>query len=83
MRLGPREFDPQTLKSRKKSICDLWLPDGRGGGRDKLDLRISRYTQLSVKQINNEDLLCSSGHRIQYLVIIYSGKEYRKRERES
>ena len=39
----------------------------------------NRYTLLHIKQISNRDLLYSTGNDIQYLVIIYNGKEYEKK----
>ena len=33
------------------------------------------YTLLYIKLINNKDLLCITGNCIQYLIIIYKGKE--------
>ena len=39
---------------------------------------INRYTLLYIKQINNKDLVYSSGNYFQYLVIPYNGKESEK-----
>ena len=39
---------------------------------------INRYTLLYIKQIDNKDLLYSTGNYIQYLVITYNGKESEK-----
>ena len=50
----------------------------RRGGRDKLVVGINRYTPLYIKQINNKDLLYSTGNYIQYFVITYNGKESEK-----
>ena len=36
---------------------------------------IHRYPLPYIKQINNKDLLYSTGNYIQYLVITYNGKE--------
>ena len=36
------------------------------------------YTLLCIKQVNNKDLLHSTGKSTQYLVIIYNGKEPKK-----
>ena len=36
---------------------------------------INIYTLLYIKEINNKDLLYSTGNYIQYLVIAYNGKE--------
>lgn len=40
---------------------------------------ISRYKWVYVEWINNKPLLYSTGHYIQYPVIIHNGKEYQKR----
>ena len=50
----------------------------KGEGGVNKEFGINRYTLLYVKQMNNKDLLYSTGHYIQYLVITYSGKEYEK-----
>ena len=39
------------------------------------DYGISRYKPLYMKQINNKDLMYSTGNYSQYFVIIYRGKE--------
>ena len=44
---------------------------GESGGRNQ-EFGVSRYTLLHIKQINNKDLLYSTGNCIQYLVIMYS-----------
>ena len=36
---------------------------------------IKRYILLYIKQIKNKDLLYSTGNYIQYLTVIYCGKE--------
>ena len=45
------------------------------GGRINQELGINRYIPLYIKQINNKDLLYSTGNYIQYLVITYNGEE--------
>ena len=53
---------------------------GRGwGGGINQEYRINKYALPYIKQINNEDLLYSTGNYIQYLIITYNGKELRKR----
>ena len=37
--------------------------------------RINTYTLLCIKQVNNNDLLYSTGNCTQYLIITYDGKE--------
>ena len=49
---------------------------GESERRDKMG--INRYTLLYIKQINNKDLLKSPENYIQYLIIIYNGKEPEK-----
>ena len=44
---------------------------GRGG----LEIGDQQIRLLYIKQINNKDLLHSTRNYIQYLVIIYNGKE--------
>ena len=51
--------------------------DSQGEG-DKLEVWINIYTLLYIKQVNNKDLLYSTGNYIQYLVITYNGKEFDK-----
>ena len=50
----------------------------RGGGGINWEFRINRYTLLYIKQINNKDLLYSTGNYTQYLVITCNGKETEK-----
>ena len=51
---------------------EMW----RGGINQELGINI--YTLLSIKQINNKDILYSTGNYIQYFVITYMGKESEK-----
>ena len=52
---------------------------GESGGRGiNQEFGINRYTLLHIKQINNKDLLYSTGNYIQYLAITYNGKESEK-----
>ena len=44
----------------------------------KLEFGINRYILLYIKEINNKDLLYSTGNYIQSLVITYNGKEPEK-----
>ena len=46
---------------------------GESGGRNQ-EFGVSRYTLLHIKQMNNKDLLYSTGNCIQNLVIMYSGE---------
>ena len=53
--------------------------DGNGVGREiNSEFGMNRYTLLYIKQINNKDLLYSTGNYIQHLVITYNGKEFEK-----
>ena len=48
-------------------------------GRDKLGVwNYQIYTLLYIKEINNKDLLYSTGNSTQYLVITYNGKGSKK-----
>ena len=51
---------------------------GKGGEGINQEFGINRYTPLGIKWVNNKDLLYSTGNYIQYLVIIYNGKESEK-----
>ena len=67
------ETDSQT---QKNNLC---LPKGKGGGGEinqKFGNNI--YTLLYIKQLNNKDLLCSTGNYTQYFVMTYMEKEYEK-----
>ena len=48
---------------------------GKAGGGVNQEYGINRYTLLSIKQINNKDLLRNTWNNIQYLVITYNGIE--------
>ena len=48
--------------------------EGGGGGMD-WEFGVNIYTPLYIKWINDKDLLYSTGNYIQYLVVIYNGKE--------
>ena len=58
----------QTHRHRKKLMVHQWKKQEREFG-------INRYTLPYIKQINNKDLLYSTGNYIQYLLITYNGKE--------
>ena len=59
------ETDSGTQKAH------LQLPKGKGEGGINQEFGINRYTQLHTKEINNKDLLYSTGNYIQYLGITY------------
>ena len=48
---------------------------GKAEGGINWEFGSDRYILLYIKQINNKDLLYSTGNYIQYLVITYNGKE--------
>ena len=48
----------------------------RGGANYRF--KVSRYTLLYIKQINNKELLKNTANYIQYLIVTYSGKEFEK-----
>ena len=56
---------------------NLWLPDGKGVGKDRLGVW-DWYVHISIFKIIDKDLLCSTGNYIQYSVITYIGKESEK-----
>ena len=58
----------QTRRHRKQTYSY------QQGGINQ-EFGINRYKLLYIKQINNKDLLYSTGNYVQYLVMIYNGKE--------
>ena len=46
------------------------------GGERNQEFGINRFTLLHIKQINEKDLLYSTGKYIQYLAMIYNGKGF-------
>ena len=66
------ETDSQTWKT------NLWLPKRKCQGGINQESGIHRYILLYIKQINNKDLLCSTGNYTQDLVITDNGKESEK-----
>ena len=64
------------LKKNQITKYKLMVTKGeRGGGGINQEYGINIYTQVYIKQINNNNSLYSLGNKIQYLVITYSGKE--------
>ena len=53
------------------------LRKSQGRERINQEYGINRYTLTYIKYIN-KDLLCSTGNYIQYLVMVYNGKELEK-----
>ena len=51
----------------------------KGKGWPKLEYVINRCTLPNIKQINNKDLLYSTGSCTQYHIINYNGKESEKK----
>jgi len=51
------------------------LPEGKEGIGINWDVGLTDNTLPYVKQVNNKDLLYSTGNYIQNLVINYNGKE--------
>ena len=66
------------LKQSHRHIKETFGYQKGRGGRIYLGFWINRYGPLYVKQINNKDLLYSTGNYIQYLIVTYSGKESEK-----
>ena len=71
-RIYKTEINPQTQKT------SLMINKGESGGRINQAFGIDIHTLLCTKQINNKDLLQSTGNYVQYLVITYNGKESEK-----
>ena len=63
----------QTHRHRKQTYGYQRGKAGEGGINQEFGIK--RYTLLYIKQINNKDLLYSTGNYIQYPVITYNGKE--------
>ena len=59
---------------------NLWLPKKNWGWRREInqESEINIYILLYIKQINNKDLLYSTGNYIQCLTITYNGEESEK-----
>ena len=51
---------------------------GKVGRGINQEFWINRYTVLYIKQINNKDLLQSTGNSTQYPVMTFMGKESKK-----
>ena len=69
VRLGAGQQQEKEEKSRETE---------RKGNNKNQGFGINRYTLLYIKQVNNKDLLYSTGNYIQYLVITYNGKKSEK-----
>ena len=65
----------QTHRHRKQTYG---YQRGTGDRGINQEFGINRHTLLYIKSINNKGLMYSTGNYIQYLVIIYNGKEYEK-----
>ena len=65
--------EKQTHSHRKQTYGNQ-----RGKGRRGInqEFGINGYTLPHIKQINNKDLVHSTGNYIQYLVIAYNGKAF-------
>ena len=68
-----------NLFTKQKQTPDienkLMVTKGEAEGGINQEYVINRYILPYIKQINNKDLLYSTGNYIQYLVINYNGKE--------
>ena len=67
----------QTHRNRKQTY-GYQRAQGEGWGDINQEFGISRDILLYIKQVNNKDLLYSTGNYTQYLVITYNGKESEK-----
>ena len=65
-----------STKQKQTDIENKFMVTKRRG--INLEFRINVYTLLYIQQINNKDLLYSTGNYIQYLVITCNGKESEK-----
>ena len=65
----------QTNRYRKQTYG---YQRGQWGGQINQGFGINIYTLLRIKQINNKDILYSTGNYIQCLVINYNEKESEK-----
>ena len=74
-------FSTQELKQGFCCIAGRfftsWATSGRWEGMN-WEYNIKRCTLSYIKQINNKDLLYSTGNYVHYLVINYNGKELKK-----
>ena len=71
----------KTETDSKTQETNLWLTKGKGwGGEINQEFGNNIYTLLSIKQINNKDILYSTGNYIQYFVITYKEKESEKED---
>ena len=67
----------QTKTDSQIYITDLWLPTGRGEGREKnWEFEVGRCKLFSIEWISNKVLMYNTGSCIQYLVINHNEKEY-------
>ena len=73
------ELSDETERDSQTQKTNLWLPKGKRDRRGiNQEFGVNRYTPLYIKQINNKDLLYSTGNDIQYPVINHNGKESEK-----
>ena len=64
-------------QNRLTDIENTLIVAERGQGVNQ-EVGVNIYTLLYIKQINNKDLLYSTGNYVQYFVIAYNGKESEK-----
>ena len=69
-------FTKQKQTDRQKTNMVI-KGEQRNGGINQ-EYGINRYITLYIKQINNKDLLYTTGNYIQYLVKTYNEKESEK-----
>ena len=63
------EFIYKTETDSQSQRMNLWLPRGKGLGRDSQGVWDEMYSLVYLKQITNKDLLCKTGNSAQYSVI--------------
>ena len=70
----------KTVIDSQIQKINFWLPKQKGKGYRGINqkLEINIYTLLYIKQIKNKVLLHNTRNCIQYCVIIYNGKDFKK-----
>ena len=74
-----KKYKPTYLQNRHRLTNienKLTVTKGYRGGGINWEIGMDIYTLLYIKEVNNKDLLYSTGNYTQYLVVTYNGKEY-------
>ena len=75
---GARKYYQEKKIKHRHKKTNLWLPKGKGQGRDKLGVWNQQIHSTIYKKDKQQGPTYSTGNYIQYLVIIYNGKESEK-----